>query len=410
MNLRARLARGARWLFVAALGCSSHDRTPTAAPSDGAGVTNGACSVVEHVEVPLDLFGELSDPPLVVPFGARFALVDDEGVTLDKTASAAVVSWQGVDENDAFTLAELCPDGVCRNIHGNGVLGATSGGLEFVLAEQGSAVSMPAYPLRLMAWDSDGGAAQITPLFDSRVTAITTRTDLESSRDAARAVFALGNTDMSSLEAVEIEAGATLVAPPAPMTLPSTPWDCLAVVPTDSAGAVSAVTKLDGGTHVMWSLRELDAEANVVFETSVDVPVGDALDYTDCPAVIESPQGFHAQWVNGYGAALLATVSRDAAPGDPLALLALDASPGPLAAVVHDQFLFLAMPDGEHQSFVRLAADGSPGGPPLTLPVPAASTLELHRASPRVLRVNGALLDLSYELDDARAFEEESCP
>jgi len=409
MSRPVRLTRRAHWLLLFATGCGGDDHAPSKAP-DGVTPNDGVCTVVQHVEVPLDPFGQLSDPPQLVPFGERFGVVDGDSITLDKVANTALVSWQGVDSQTQFTLSELCPDGVCRNIHGTALLATATGEPEFLLAEQGSSVSMAAYPLRALAWDSDGGAAQITPLFDMRVTAITTRADLRSSRDAERALFVLGNIDMPGLQAVEIAANATLVAPPATMPLPGTPWDCVAVVPTDTAAAISAVTKLDGGTSVVWSLRELDAAANVLFETSAAVPVGDALGFADCPSVLESPEGFHAQWVGTSGESVVATVTRTAEPGAAAELLDLTENPGSLAAILQGDFVFLAVLDGGQQGFVRLARDGNPGGPGITLPALPLSTSERRRAAPQALKVTGSELALSYELESTRVFEQWSCP
>ena len=410
MSAPLRFARRVPWLLVAVVACAPDRHPASDATHDGDTANTGACSVAHHVEVPLDPFGTLSDPPLLVPFADRFGVVDAESVTPDKTASVALVSWHGIDAQNDFALTELCPDGVCRNVHGTAVLQTSSGALEFLLAEQGSAVSMPAYPLRALAWDSDRSDAAISPLFDARVTAITTRADLESSRAATRATFVLGNIDMPSLEAVVLTERATLVAPPRTLTLPDGAWDCLSVVPTDEAGAISAVTQPESGTDAVWSVWELDAQANVVFTTSVDVPVGNALGYSDCPRVLESPLGFHAQWVNAAGASVLASVTRAGGSGAPPALLSFDASPGSLQAVLHDDYLFQAALEDGQQGFVRFTREGDPSGPVITLPALPASTLEQRRAAPRVLGVHVASLDISYELETARVFEELDCP
>lgn len=409
MSMQVRRTRAAHWFLLAALGCSE-ERHAASNSSPVAPVPRGdGCSATRHVEVPLDLPAEQTDPPGEVPFGARFALVDSESVSLEKSAAVALVSWQGVDDEQRFALNELCPDGVCRNVHGTSVLGTSAGGLEFLLAEQGSAVSMPAYPLRLMVWDSAGSDAEITPLFAARVTAITTRTDMQASKDARRALFALGNIDTPELELVEIAENAALVAPPVSLTL-GTPWDCLSVLPTDTAGAISAVTKLDSGTAVVWSLRELDADANVVFDTSVTVPVGDTLGYTDCPTVLAAPEGFLAEWTSTDERSVLASVPRDLAAGAGFSVLELDASPGLLEGVLHDELLFLAALDGGAPGFVRLTRTGEPGGPTITLPALPASTAEQRRAPPHVLNVKGASVDIAYELENTRVFEELSCP
>jgi hypothetical protein len=408
MSRRLRPLRRAPWWLLLVAGCGSHEHAATRAPDDGA-PSDGACALAEQVEVPLDPFGELSDPPRLVPFGDGFAVIDDEASTLDKLANVELVAWQGVDTETAFELGELCPDGVCRNVHGTALLAATAGDPEFLLAEQGSSVSMAAYPLRALAWESDGSAAQITPLFDTRVTAITTRADLQGSRNAERALFVLGNIDVPSLEIVEIATHATLVAPPATMPLPGTPWDCVRVVPTDTAAAISAVTKLGDGTGAVWSVREFDAGANVVFETNAPVPVGDALGFADCPGVVESPEGFHAQWIGTTGESVVATVTRTAEPGS-LELLTLDAAPGVLAGVVHGDFVFLSALDAGRQGFVRLDRHGDPGGPGVALPALPQSTPERRRAAPRLLRVADSSLAVSYELENTRVFEQWHCP
>jgi hypothetical protein len=406
---RLRFARS-DWLLVAAIGCTPERPASTHATNGGNPPATDTCSVAHHVEVPLDPFGTLSDPPQLVPFADRFGIVDAESVTPSKTASVAVVSWQGIDTQNDFALTELCPDDVCRNVHGTSVLGTSSGALEFLLAEQGSAVSMPAYPLRALAWDSDQSAAAISPLFDARVTAITTRAALESSRAATRATFALGNIDMATIEAVVLAEQATLVAPPQTLMLPDGAWDCLSVVPTDEAGAISAVTQPASGTEVVWSVWELDAQANVLFTTSVEVPVGTTLGYSGCPRVIESPLGFHAQWLNSAGASVIASVARSDGTGAPPDVLSLDASPGSLEAVLHDDFLFQASLADDQQSFIRVTRDGAASGPTITLPALPVSTLEERRAAPQVLGLRAAAVNISYELETTRVFEELDCP
>ncbi len=407
MSRPRRPTRRAAWLLLFVAGCGPHEHAARRAP-DGGTPSDDACVLAEHVEAPLDPFGELSDPPKLVPFGERFGVIDGESIALHKVAHAELVAFQGVDTQTSFELDELCPDGVCRNIHGSALLATAAGEPEFLLAEQGSSVSMAAYPLRALAWDANGSPAQITPLFDTRVTAITTRADLQASRNAERALFVLGNIDTPSLEMVEIAPSATLVAPPATMPLPGTPWDCVSVIPTDTAAAVSAVTKLDGETGVVWSVRELDAEANVVFETSAPVPVGEALGFVDCPAVVESPEGFHAQWVGTNGDSVVATVARAAEAGS-AELLTLDASPGALAGVLHGDFVFRSTLGGERQGFMRLDRQGDPGGPGITLPALPPSTPERRRAAPQLLSVEESSLTLSYELESARVFEQWSC-
>jgi hypothetical protein len=406
MSRPVRLASRAQWLLLVAAGCGSREHT---AAADGGAPNDDTCAVVEHVEVPLDPFGALSDPPKLVPFGDRFGVIDGDSITPDKVANVALVSWHGVAGQTQFELSELCPDGACRNIHGTALLATPAGAPEFVLAEQGSSVSMAAYPLRALAWDSDGSPAQITPLFDTRVTAITTRADLQSSRNAERALFVLGNIDMPALQAVEIGANATLVAPPATMPLPGTPWDCVRVVPTDAAGALSAVTKLDGGASVVWSVRELDADANVVFAASATVPVGDALGFTDCPQVLESAEGFHAQWLGTSGDAVVATVPR-AEPDAPAEVLYLEESPGALAGVLHGELVLLTTLDDGRQAYVRVTRDGNAGGAGVTLPLLPPSTSERRRAPPQALVVTDSTLTVSYELESARVFEKWSCP
>jgi hypothetical protein len=403
--------RHALCLLFALGACAPERRTPAATGGEGGdggsgGSRDGACTVTKHVEIPLDLFGDLAEPPAVVPFGERFAVVASGSVSQSRAADVAVVSWQGVELVQHFELLGLCPDDVCRNLHGSAVLAKTAGGSEFLLAEQGSSTSMKEYPLRLMAWSAEASEPAISPLFDSRVGAITTRSDMKSSRDGARALFALGNIDTTPLQAVEISEGAALVAAASPLELLSTPWDWLAVVPTDEAGAISAMARLPNGNELTWQLRELDSTANVVLETSVTVPVGDALGYVDPPTLVESSAGFHAQWVSSDGASTIATVARAAEPGATPALLRLDVSPGTLEAVLGDEFLFRAPIDAAHQGFVRRKGNGETGGPPIVLPVLPAPTSDRPRALPHVLRVVGESVQLTYELDNVRVIEE----
>jgi hypothetical protein len=193
------------------------------------------------------------------------------------------------------------------------------------------------------------------------------------------------------------------------MTLPSSPWDCLTVVPTDEAGAISVVARSESGTEVVWWVRELDAQSDVRFETSVLVPAGGALGYADCPTLVESPEGFHAQWVRADEASVIATVARDSGPGAAPVLFESAASPGSLQGILHGDFLFRASPGAARQGFVRLNREGEPAGSPIALPEIPESTLEQRRALPSVIEVKGAVVALSYELESARVFEELDC-
>lgn len=392
--------RLAPWLALGALGCSSDE--PPAADATAGG--DGACKDTRNVEIWRDRLGD-GEPPRVVPFGERFAFVVSTSFSLTRAADATFVSWLDVEETLHFELVGLCPDDVCRNVHGSALL-ATASGAELVLAEQGSSTSMQEYPLRLLAWSSDGGDPTIAPLFDAHVNAITTRTGMKSSRDGARALFALGNIDVSEIEFAVLEPGGKLVAPASAMTLSAAPWDCLEVVPTDEAGALSAVSKAESGTEVVWHVRELDAGANAAFETSVTVPVGDALGYGDCPQVIEGGSGFFAQWVSDDGRAMVVRAARDAEPE----LLALDVSPGALQGALLDQLLFLSALDDGSQGWSRLSSNGDPSGPPIMLPALPESTSEHHRAPPTVLATDGHLLRIDYELESGRVIEELRCP
>jgi hypothetical protein len=394
-------------LILLALGCSPARRATTS-PLPGPGEP-GACSVVEHVEVPLDLLGEAPDPPSVVRWGERFALLGSGSLSQRRTADSAVVSWDGVDVEEHLALTALCPDDVCTNVLGVAVLATAAGRPQLLLVDEGSAVSMPAYPLRARAWDSARSEPLGGRVFDARIAAVTTRVAMKGSRDGARALFVLGNIDAAELQAIEMGVDAAVVAPVSTMDLAAARWDCLTVVPTHEAGAISAVTRTDSGTEVVWHLRELDAEASTVLDRSVTVPVGDALGYTGCPTVVESAQGYAAQWVNTDAQSVVAKVLRATSPGTTPELLRLDRSPGVLAGGVGTELLFQGQVDDEHQGFARLAADGASGGPPITLPPLPASTLEHRRAPPSVLSVEGSSLYLTYELEAARVFEELSC-
>lgn len=398
----------APWLFLLTLSCSAEPRATTG-PVQGAGGF-GTCSVVEHVEVPLELFGESLDPPSIARWGERFSVMGSRSLTQSREADIAVLSWNGVDVEEHLALTGLCPDDVCTNLLGVAVLATAAGSPQLLLADEGSAVSMPTYPLRVKAWDTTRSDPLMARLFDAHIAAITTRVAMKGSRDATRALFVLGNIDAPELQAIELGADATVVAPASTMTLLSSNWDCLSVVPTSEAGAISAVTRTETGTEVVWHLRELDAEASTVLDTSVTVPVGDALGYADCPTVVESPHGYTAQWVNVDDESLVATVSRRAESGAAPELVRFDVSPGLLAAVVGTELLFQGMVDDERPGFTRFTGDGAPGGPPITLPALPESTLEHRRAPPKVLSVEGASLYLTYELESTRVLEELRCP
>jgi len=364
---------------------------------------------VEHVEVPLELFGEALDPPSIARWGKRFALLGSGSLSQARAADIAVVSWDGVDVQQHLALTGLCPDDVCSNELGVAVLATATCTPQFLLVDADAVGSMPTYPLHARAWDSARSDPVDAPLLDAHITAITTRIVMRASRDGTRALFVLGNIDTTELQTIEVGTDATVVAPEGTLTLSSAYWDCLSVIPTSEAGAISAVAKTESATELIWHLRELDAEANTVLDRSVTIPVNDALGYVDCPTIVESPEGYAAQWVSTAGESLVAMVNRDAAPEASPGLVRFDASPGLLAGVVDGELFFQGFVDDEHRGFVRIKEDGRPGGPPITLPALPESTIQHRRALPTVLSVEGAALYLSYELESTRVFEEIRC-
>lgn len=411
----------ARGLLVLAGGCTALPHGPVASDAGTAGeggmsATGGspgreaACSVTKHVEVPLELFGEALDPPSVRRWRDRFVLMASGSLTLTRAAELAVVSWQGVDIQNHLPLAGLCPDDVCTNVLGVSVLATALPSPQLLLADEGTVVSMPTYLVHAKAWDSSRSDPLVTPLFDAHIAAITTRAAMQSSRDAARAVFAIGNLDDPTLQAVEIGPDAEVVAPVSTLTLSATPWNCLAVVPTGEAGAISAVVEAESGTEIAWHLRELGPDGNTVFETVATVPIGSALGYTECPTIVDGPDGFHAQWVSSEGASVVATVIRGDEPATTPGLASFEATPGILAGVTGDELWFQGLVDAEHRGFLRFQRDGSPGGPAITLPRLPESTVEHRRALPALLSAEGNSLFVTYELEDERVLEELHCP
>jgi len=418
MSTPANVMRRAAWLLGLAVGCSpKHQPLPPPAQGDAGagglgglgGTSGGVCSVVEHVEVPLELFGEALDPPSIARWGKRFALLGSGSLSQARAADIAVVSWDGVDVQQHLALTGLCPDDVCTNVFGVAVLATAAGRPQFLLADVGPAVSMPTYPLHARAWDEAQGGPLEAPLFDAHITAITTRVDMKSSRDGARALFVLGNIDAPEVQAIELGPDAAVIAPVRTLSLSSASWDCLSVVPTREAGAISAVARTESGAAVVWHLLELDADANPVLDTSVTVPVGDALGYVDCPTVVEGAEGYAAQWLSSDAGSLVASVRRGAESGAAPEWVHFDVNPGLLAAVVDTELFFQGFVDDEHRGFLRFDPDGTTGGPPITLPVLPESTLDHRRALPRVLSVEGDSLSVSYELETTRIFEELRC-
>lgn len=394
-NAASTLLRAHCFIVIAA-GCSSPETTRDTPPS------HAACGVVRHVEVPRDLLTTDSNAPRLLPFGSRFALLAASTVATSRTVDAALVSWQGVDNLYRFALGGLCPNDVCRNVHGSALLASADEMPEFLLVEQGSNVSMAAYPFRVLAWEATESAPAETPLFEARVGAITTRSDMKSSADARRALFVSGNVDTPLLQLALLRDRGALAAAASTMPLPAAPWDCLTVVPTAGAAAISVLTRAENGVELTWSLRELGAESELVFEATAVIPVGDAVGYVDCPRVVASEQGFHAQWVSSGGNSVVATLKRDggAAPGS--TLFPLDISPGSLEGLLQGDFLFrAASPPTGRPALVRVSTSGTAS---VALMLPPLAT------SPQVLGVEGPLISLAYELDDARIFEQLECP
>ncbi|HEX5101447.1 MAG TPA: hypothetical protein VFV94_18170 [Polyangiaceae bacterium] len=410
----------AHFLLLVTVGCTALPHGPVDSRGGTAGEggmtgTAGApshdatCSETNHIELPLDLFGAAVDPPSVRRFDDRFVLRASGSLNLSRSAELAVVSWQGLDIQNHLSLSGLCPDDVCTNVLGVSVLATPFSTPQLLLTDEGSVVSMPSYLVHAKAWDTSRSDPAVTPLFDAHIAAITTRAALQSSRDAARALFVLGNIDDPTLQVIEMGADAAIVAPVSTLTLPPLPWDCLTVVPTERAGAISAVVKGESGVEVTWQLRELDADATSTLETAATIPVGEALGYTDCPIVVDGPDGFHAQWVNGDGQSVVAGLTRAAGRNAAPRIATFEVSPGVLAGALGKELLFQGFVDAEHRGFSRFLADGSPGGAPIPLPVLPEPTPERRRALPTLLSSEGESLFVTYELEDERVIAELRC-
>jgi hypothetical protein len=386
----------------------------------GTGATGGACddttgncapavcAAVKHVEVPLDLFGDVRDQHTVVRMGDRFALYATDRALRRGGADVAFVSWDGVDAHEHFELDEPCPDDVCAASLGLSAVETAAGDPELLMIDRGSGAAMSTYPIRAVAWDATQASPGPEKLFEAPAD-FQTLSELASAKNGERAVFAAGNGG-GVINIAELGTGPELVVQVSTLTPPSgTSWDCLDVVPTKEGAAVSVVSGGVSDTEARWILRELDAEGNTVFEVSSPVAAGAALGYTGCPMVAESPVGFHAIWYANDEASVVATALRASPADTPPTIASFPAVPGTLVGGRSDMLVFLVVLDDGRVGFRGIDQNGNDVAKLYVLPPLPARTAEHARTFPMLLSVEGSSLYVSYELETTRVIEQVVC-
>jgi hypothetical protein len=385
----------------------------------GTGATGGACdeaagdcapavcAVVKHVEVPLDLFGDVRDQHTVVRLGDRFALYATDRALRNGGADVAFVSWDGVDAHDHFDLDNPCPGDVCTTSLGASAVSSPSGSPQFFMVDRGSSTAATTSPVRAVAWDKTQASPGLTPLFEANVD-FQTISELASSKNGERAVFAAGNGG-GSVNVAELGPNAELAAPVSTMAPPSGGWDCLNVVPTKQAGAVSIVAGGLTEADSVWLLRELDADGNTVLEVNATVPAGAGLGYTGCPMLVESPVGFHAIWNATGKESIMATALRESASGTPPTITTFPVIAGSLVGGRSDMLVFLVQLEDDRLGFRGIDREGNDVAKLYVLPPLPLRTSEHPRTFPMLLSVEGSSLYVSYELETTRAIEQVVC-
>jgi len=386
----------------------------------GTGATGGACddssgncapavcASVNHVEVPLDLFGDVRDQHTVVRMGDRFALYATDRALRRGGADIAFVSWDGIDAHEHFELDNPCPDDICATSLGLSAVETSAGDPELLMVDRGSGAAMSTYPIRAVAWDSTQASPGLEKLFEARADFQTT-SELASSKNGERAVFAAGSGG-GVIDIAELGTGAELVVQVSTLTPPSgTGWDCLDVVPTKEGAAVSVVSGGVSDTEARWILRELDADGNTVFEVNSTVPAGAALGYTGCPMVAESPVGFHAVWYATDKESVMATALRASGTDAPLTITSFPNIPGTLVGGRSDMLVFLVVLDDGRVGFRGIDENGNDVAKLYVLPPLPARTAEHARTFPMLLSVEGSSLYVSYELETTRVIEQVVC-
>jgi hypothetical protein len=175
---------------------------------------------------------------------------------------------------------------------------------------------------------------------------------MASSLDGRRTVWARGNSGTEDPQAIVLGGDAERRGNPIAVKSDHH-WDCLGVIPTTAAAAVSVVETRDGSRF--WHLVELDAEGAQVFESSVDVTEDLSGSSTGCPFSVALTKGGFAALMRGSNAALIVVdVDRATFADDGATRVSLDVDAEP----VSHPLAFASM-NGGYVGYFTGGAEGS---------------------------------------------------
>jgi hypothetical protein len=175
-----------------------------------------------------------------------------------------------------------------------------------------------------------------------------------SSLDGRRAIYAHGNRIVEDPQAIVLGGDAERRGEPIVVkTGPDQDWDCLDVIPTASAAAISVVESRSG--RRLWHVVELDAEGAQIFEGSVDLTeeLDDAR--VACPTYIAVTKGGFAALLGGaIEPPIVFELDRATFGGSTRVTLSVDDEPAARASAM------AAMGEGHAVQFAGGAAGSKP--------------------------------------------------
>jgi hypothetical protein len=364
-------------------------------PADGAAGQTGVCSVARHVEVPTDatyLAGSPSPALAVNRVGERFAVAQhsDTGNALE------IVSWAGLDSQ--FHCTSDCPSALQTGMGVGLISDAGDPRMLFV----GSGV---------VAWTGGPTVTGPTPLYwtgqdaqDATGTVMFFRRgvqQLRASRDGQRALFGIGTAYFEPTVCLAELAGDASI-PGGPQTMTLEQWECLDLLPTDTAGAVSLMVNPANRTALTWSVHEYDAAGVITAETAATVPLDPSAGLSQCPQVIDGPAGYQAYFAYDSSHGLLITLPSAGSNALPDARQV--AGNGKLVGALDDELVFESVQKDGKTHFSGLHVnDAAPRdlvGLPVAVPAPQSAFVD----------ADGRSLFISYQTSSARVFEEITCP
>ncbi len=262
------------------------------------------------------------------------------------------------------------------------------------------------------AWRMDEPSVpEAQPLFGPSYSGLVSAFSLRPSRDATRAVFAHGYRAVTQeVTFAELDADGAMVSQAITLEVPSSSWDCLAVVPTEDAAAISLTADSEDRRQQFWLLRELNSSGELVFASQITLPTDyRALTASDggC-AVFEDADGYSVALGDGAGSRRIGRLQRDR-PNELIVSESL-VLPGILVGTLAGTLVFSRdeWTETSHQvRFLGLPKSGT--GEPRTLAVTPATAIELY-TDVQLIFAQGKSLIYGFPTRDSQVIEEVACP